>query len=35
VLADVAPTILDILDIPKPDGMDGRTLIEHTTGGQS
>jgi 2,3-bisphosphoglycerate-independent phosphoglycerate mutase len=35
VLADVAPTILDILGIPKPDGMDGRTLIEQPTGGQS
>jgi 2,3-bisphosphoglycerate-independent phosphoglycerate mutase len=29
ILADVAPTILDILGIPKPKDMTGRTLIQH------
>ena len=29
ILADVAPTILDVLRIPKPKDMTGRTLIEH------
>ena len=29
ILADVAPTILDVLGIPKPKDMTGRTLIEH------
>ena len=28
VLADVAPTVLDLLDQPQPDEMKGRTLIE-------
>jgi 2,3-bisphosphoglycerate-independent phosphoglycerate mutase len=29
ILADVAPTILDVLGIPKPKDMTGRTLIEY------
>ena len=29
ILADVAPTILDVLGIPKPRDMTGRTLIQH------
>ncbi len=29
ILADVAPTILDVLGIPKPNDMTGRTLIQH------
>jgi 2,3-bisphosphoglycerate-independent phosphoglycerate mutase len=29
ILADVAPTILDILHIPQPKDMTGRTLIQH------
>lgn len=29
ILADVAPTILDVLGIPKPQDMTGRTLIQH------
>jgi 2,3-bisphosphoglycerate-independent phosphoglycerate mutase len=29
ILADVAPTILDVLEIPKPKDMTGRTLIQH------
>ena len=29
ILADVAPTILDVLGIPKPKDMTGRTLIQH------
>ena len=29
ILADVAPTILDVLDIPQPKDMTGRTLIQH------
>jgi len=29
ILADVAPTILDVLSIPKPKDMTGRTLIQH------
>lgn len=28
ILADVAPTVLDLLDIPQPPEMTGRTLIE-------
>jgi 2,3-bisphosphoglycerate-independent phosphoglycerate mutase len=28
ILADVAPTILDVLGIPKPKDMTGRTLIQ-------
>jgi 2,3-bisphosphoglycerate-independent phosphoglycerate mutase len=28
ILADVAPTALDLLDIPQPEAMTGRTLIE-------
>jgi 2,3-bisphosphoglycerate-independent phosphoglycerate mutase len=27
ILADVAPTVLDMLGIPKPEEMTGRTLI--------
>jgi 2,3-bisphosphoglycerate-independent phosphoglycerate mutase len=27
-LADIAPTILEILEIPKPEEMTGRSLIE-------
>ena len=26
-LADIAPTMLEILDLPKPEGMDGSSLI--------
>jgi 2,3-bisphosphoglycerate-independent phosphoglycerate mutase len=29
ILADVAPTILDVLGIPQPKDMTGRTLIQH------
>jgi 2,3-bisphosphoglycerate-independent phosphoglycerate mutase len=29
ILADVAPTILDVLEIPMPKDMTGRTLIQH------
>jgi len=29
ILADVAPTILDVLGIPKPKDMTGSTLIQH------
>ncbi len=29
VLSDVAPTILDLMDIPKPKEMDGHSLLEH------
>jgi 2,3-bisphosphoglycerate-independent phosphoglycerate mutase len=29
ILADVAPTILDLLAIPKPEPMTGRSLVEH------
>ena len=29
ILADVAPTILDVFGIPKPKDMTGRTLIQH------
>src|SRR2546423_11391547 len=29
ILADVAPTILDVIGIPKPGDMTGRTLIQH------
>ena len=29
ILADVAPTILDVLGIPKPKDMTGQTLIQH------
>ncbi len=28
ILADVAPTVLDLLEMPQPDAMTGRTLIE-------
>jgi 2,3-bisphosphoglycerate-independent phosphoglycerate mutase len=28
ILADVAPTILDVLGIPQPGDMTGRTLIQ-------
>ena len=28
ILADVAPTVLDLLDLPKPDVMTGQSLIE-------
>jgi 2,3-bisphosphoglycerate-independent phosphoglycerate mutase len=35
VLADVAPTILDVLHLPRPDGMEGTSLIEHPTGEES
>jgi 2,3-bisphosphoglycerate-independent phosphoglycerate mutase len=31
VLADVAPTVLQLMDIPEPEGMDGRCLIENGT----
>jgi 2,3-bisphosphoglycerate-independent phosphoglycerate mutase len=27
ILADVAPTVLDLLEVPKPEAMTGRTLI--------
>jgi 2,3-bisphosphoglycerate-independent phosphoglycerate mutase len=27
-LADLAPTVLELLDLPTPDAMDGRSLIE-------
>src|SRR2546421_1611330 len=30
ILADVAPTILDVIGIPKPGDMTGRTLIQHS-----
>src|SRR5438552_8366557 len=30
ILADVAPTILDVLHIPQPRDMTGRTLIQHS-----
>ena len=29
VLADVAPTILDLMNLPRPADMEGRSLIEH------
>jgi 2,3-bisphosphoglycerate-independent phosphoglycerate mutase len=32
MLADVAPTILDLLNVPKPDGMTGYSLIEREEG---
>jgi 2,3-bisphosphoglycerate-independent phosphoglycerate mutase len=35
VLADVAPTILDILNVPVPPGMEGKSLIETRGGGRS
>ncbi len=28
-LADIGPTLLDMMDIPKPEEMTGKTLIEH------
>jgi 2,3-bisphosphoglycerate-independent phosphoglycerate mutase len=28
ILADVAPTALDLLDIPQPEAMTGRSLLE-------
>jgi 2,3-bisphosphoglycerate-independent phosphoglycerate mutase len=28
ILADVAPTVLDLLDVPQPEAMTGRSLIE-------
>jgi 2,3-bisphosphoglycerate-independent phosphoglycerate mutase len=31
ILADVAPTVLDLLGIPQPDAMTGRSLIERST----
>jgi len=31
ILADVAPTTLQLLDIPQPDAMTGRSLIAHPT----
>jgi 2,3-bisphosphoglycerate-independent phosphoglycerate mutase len=30
ILADVSPTVLDLLSIPLPEGMHGRTLISST-----
>ncbi len=27
ILADVAPTVLDLLDIPQPEAMTGRSLL--------
>jgi 2,3-bisphosphoglycerate-independent phosphoglycerate mutase len=30
ILADVAPTILDLLDLPQPEAMTGRSLIAQT-----
>lgn len=30
VLADVAPTVLDLMGVPQPEEMTGRTLIEHS-----
>jgi 2,3-bisphosphoglycerate-independent phosphoglycerate mutase len=33
-LADVAPTILQLMTIPKPPGMEGASLIEHEDGGR-
>lgn len=32
MLADVAPTVLDLLELPKPDAMTGYSLIERDTG---
>ncbi|MFW6098125.1 MAG: 2,3-bisphosphoglycerate-independent phosphoglycerate mutase, partial [Chloroflexota bacterium] len=29
ILADVAPTILDLLDLPQPEEMTGRSILEH------
>ncbi len=34
VLADVAPTILELMDIPRPTGMEGTSLIERRSGGE-
>jgi 2,3-bisphosphoglycerate-independent phosphoglycerate mutase len=31
-LADIAPTVLDLLDIPKPETMDGRSLLDVPAG---
>jgi len=33
ILADVAPTALDLLGIPQPEPMTGHSLVEHDTGG--
>jgi bisphosphoglycerate-independent phosphoglycerate mutase (AlkP superfamily) len=30
ILADVAPTALDLLAIPPPEGMHGRSLVDST-----
>jgi 2,3-bisphosphoglycerate-independent phosphoglycerate mutase len=35
VLADVAPTILDLMHITEPSGMEGRSLIEFSHGGSA
>jgi 2,3-bisphosphoglycerate-independent phosphoglycerate mutase len=35
VLADVAPTILELLHVDVPSGMEGTSLIEHTQGGET
>lgn len=29
ILADVAPTVLDLLDLPQPEEMTGRSILEH------
>jgi 2,3-bisphosphoglycerate-independent phosphoglycerate mutase len=33
ILADVAPTALDLLEIPQPEAMTGRSLLQAETGG--
>ena len=34
ILADVAPTVLDLLGIPKPDAMTGQSLLDEVEGGR-
>ena len=29
ILADVAPTMLDLMALPQPEAMSGRSLIQH------
>lgn len=33
ILADVAPTVLELLGLAQPEGMSGRSLIEHGADG--
>jgi 2,3-bisphosphoglycerate-independent phosphoglycerate mutase len=35
ILADVAPTILELLGVPAPEAMTGRSLLRHAGDGAS